>query len=150
MIRELTTYLLALIFPGLGHWRLGLRLNAALFAAAIVPLFWAGVLMGGDLTFVTTDMNMMGIFGSQFLFTRALPTAVSVIKVCAGAVFYLPGLWLQHALAPWHETTRSIWLEIATNYCLVAGLLNVLAVMNLFYRLHHNLFVHVRRDDSVL
>ena len=130
------SYILALVFPGLGHWYIGKKTNAAVLAALIPLLFFCGVLAGGDLSFETEDTNMMGVIGAEFLFTRVLPVLGSLTKIAAGALLYLPGLGLQKLLALAFGQTGALRLEIATNFCLIAGLLNLLTVINLFY--YHN------------
>jgi hypothetical protein len=48
--RQRIAVLLAWLFPGLGHWWIGARSRAILFAATLVPLFIAGLVISDFLS----------------------------------------------------------------------------------------------------
>ncbi len=50
-----------------------------------------------------------------------LPVLGSLTKIAAGALLYLPGLGLQKLLALAFGQAGALRLEIATNFCLIAG-----------------------------
>ena len=127
------SYMLVLVFPGLGHVYCGKKTSAACIAASISLLFIAGVATGGTLAFETVNPNMMGLLGLNFIYARVVPVMASIIKMCAGAVLFFPAAALETAYPAFFDNLSAVRVEIGTAFCLTAGLLNLLTLINLFY-----------------
>ena len=127
------SYVLVLVFPGLGHLYCGKKTSAACIAASIAPLFIAGVAIGASLAFETVNPNMMGLLGLNFIYARVVPVMASIIKMCAGAVLFFPAAAIETAYPAFFDGLSTVRVEIGTAFCLTAGLLNLLTLINLFY-----------------
>ena len=112
--RHLLAYLLAWVVPGLGHLYLGKRLKSLLFLAAIMGLHLIGLFLCG-FRGVGADDNpyyYAGKFGS------------GLIMVCA---------WILGPDKPVPGGGISmLWFDPALLYGAVAGLLNLVAALNVF------------------
>lgn len=139
--QRLVSYILALVFPGLGHYYIGKKKNAVIFGVSIIALFVFGILVGADLGMETENKNIIGVLGMQYFFQFILPVLTSIAKICAGVILYYPGVLLQDFTLDMHQGLSATYLEIGTNCCIIAGLLNLLVVINLFY--FHNKVVFV-------
>lgn len=105
---------LAWAVPGLGHWYLGRRGKAAVYALSIIGLFLAGLFFG-HWRAVSFDDSLL--FVGQSL--AGLPAFIS-----GYAAKNLPSLRPGQIL-PLHA-------EMATLYTLIAGFLNLLVVIDAF------------------
>jgi len=118
--------LLALLVPGAGHWYLGERRRALCIAAGILGLFVGGLLIGG-LDAVDSREDRVWFFAQALVGPAAFAAdaAHQALKPGAGET---PG--------PGH-VARSLGRmnEIATLYVAIAGMLNLIAVLDaLFHR----------------
>ncbi len=98
------------IVPGLGHLVLGRRKKALLFFVLIVGLFLAGWLASGR-------ENVFFQSGRWH----------ALVQLGIGPIMYLVSLF---GKIPEPKLTSMPYFEIATLYTMVAGLLNVLVVMD--------------------
>ncbi len=116
--------LLAWLVPGLGHWILGERIRAVVFFVVINATFWGGVAIGGVRTTVTSRENGAWI----------------AAQLCAGpqtlAALYLSQKQDRLAQAAGREVVKAPWpsSSIAVVYSGVAGLLNLLVILNALVR----------------
>ena len=138
------SYALTLVFPGLGHYYCGKKLSAACIAVSVGVLFLAGVLLGAPLEFETINRNMMGVFGLSFIYVRVVPIMASLIKICSGVILFFPAAALQKTMPALTQNIPAMREEIATAFCLTAGLLNLLTFINLFYWHNRDLLAALR------
>lgn len=112
--RHLFAYLLAWLFPGLGHLYLGRKEKAWLFLIVIMGLYTLGLALSGFRT-VGADDNpyyYAGKFGSG---------AAMLVAWMLGAEKPFPG-----------EATSLLWFDPGLLYVAVAGLLNLVVALNVF------------------
>jgi FtsH-binding integral membrane protein len=105
------TILLAWLIPGAGHWYIGDRKRAWIFFIVISLLFIIGVFVGGALSTVNFKTNTAWFFAEVF----------------AGGLTFLSTLigQLPGAVASYGKTQ-----DLATIYAGVAGLLNLLVMLD--------------------
>lgn len=122
-LRAVVAGLLAWLVPGLGHFYLRQYWRGAVFLAVITVTFWCGVAIGGVVNTVAP---------------RSHP-AWFVAELCT-AGNSLGGLALRRSLPEISEKSASPYLatwpadDIGLVYCGVAGLLNVLVVLDAIAR----------------
>jgi hypothetical protein len=110
---------LAWAVPGLGHWYLGRPGKAAVYALAILGLFFAGLILGH---WQAVSYNDTLLFVGQSL--TGLPAFIAGYAG-KGLPVLRPG-----QLLPLHA-------EMATLYTLIAGFLNLLVVIDAFMIANH-------------
>jgi hypothetical protein len=103
--------LLAWLIPGAGHWYVGDRKRSAIFFIVISLLFGIGILVGGAQSTVNLDTN------TAWFFAEVFAGGYTMLSMLIGQ---LPG-----ALASYGKTQ-----DLATIYVGVAGLLNLLVVLD--------------------
>ncbi len=111
------TVLLAWLIPGAGHWYIGDRKRAWIYFIVITLLFGTGIWVGGALSTVNLQTNTAWFFAEIFAGSYTL---------LALLIGQLPG-----AVASYGKT-----LDLATIYAGVAGLLNLLVVLDAIDRCH--------------
>lgn len=126
MFRAAATGLLGWLMPGMGHIFIGDRLRGVICMATIVLTFWSGVAIGGVRG--TIDPHERSLW-----FVAQLCTGVN-----AGAAYAIrqvstsdSGLEQASAPAPWASS------EIGVHYTGVAGLLNILIILDAMSRAEH-------------
>jgi hypothetical protein len=118
-LRSVGAGLLAWLVPGLGHFSLGQYWRGAIFLAAVTTTYWGGVAIGGV-------KNTVDPKGHPAWFVATLCTAGNTAV----------GLVLRSRLPepPQGETSPylAVWPadDIGLVYCGVAGLLNVLVILD--------------------
>ncbi len=147
-LEKYISYLLVLVFPGLGHFYCGKKLPAACIGVSISILFIIGFAVGGSLEFETMNPNMMGVFGLNFIYARLVPILGSIIKICTGALLFFPAAALTKIYPDFFYTTSILRLDIGTAFCLTAGLLNLLTLINLFYWHNRELLAQLKGDAA--
>jgi hypothetical protein len=122
-LRTIQAGLLGWLIPGAGHWLLGLRGFAWVYFIAISGSYLIGMLIGGVKTSVDPQGNVwlflaemgVGAYTTVFyLIARALPTVAAYQE--SVYVSYFPGQ------------------DIAQIYLSVAGLMNVIALLDAIAR----------------
>jgi hypothetical protein len=103
---------LGFLFPGAGHFYLGRRDRAVVFAVVIVTMFVIGLLLEGKLYVVESGKPL-----------SILATAASM---GTGTPYFLA-----RALGPWGDPA-SITYEYGTAFALTAGLMNLLVILDTF------------------
>ncbi len=118
----------AWLLPGLGHIYLGEFRRGAILGASIMVLWLAGFLIGGISVFDHTD-NSLWFLGQDFLSPSLVADQVlqRVIKTSPGAGEPLPD---QH---PAYEPSFGRVSEQGILYTALAGLLNLLAILDVVY-----------------
>ena len=119
---------LGLVFPGLGHLYLGDRIRGIIFAVVISVTFWGGVAIGGVRT--TVDLQERKAW-----FLAQLCAGTHVLAVLAVQRIDPPEGWRD----PDPEDDgwpRAFWPaeDIAVVYTGVAGLLNLLVILDVLIR----------------
>lgn len=118
---------LAWLLPGLGHWRLGQRNFALIYFVAITLSYWTGIAVGG----VKTSVDPVG---NVWLFVAELG-AGGYTGVCYMVSSQIPTV---RPTEPSPYVSYYPESEVAQIYLAVAGLLNVLAVLDAMTRAQHS------------
>ncbi len=105
---------LAWLVPGLGHWYLGRRGRAVVFFAGILALFVIGVAM---------DARLATYLGWDDIF-ESLRTVAQFFTGAAG--------FLARTLGFVDGNVRAVLFEYGNTFTEVAGLLNILAMLDAF------------------
>jgi hypothetical protein len=137
---------LAILFPAAGHFYQGRRNKAYLFAACILGLFLMGMIIGkGRVVYYSFSADDFRIqYPAQVMI--GLPAAPSLVQAWIGdrdpQRKFLNGFMApppinpdkrnnRDALSQWHLES-SAGFELGTLYTAVAGLLNLLVIMDAF------------------
>jgi len=120
--------LLAWLLPGAGHWLIGQRPRAVLYAATVLGVFLAGLWMGGLAT--------VSVYGHKWAFLlQVFVGPVALGAACAqhlaqqafGAGTAAP--WLR----AWVSPPPSSLVDLGMTFTLVAAAFNVLVLADAFY-----------------
>lgn len=111
---------LAWVLPGLGHWVIGERVRGLVFFVVITVTFWGGIAVGGVRTTVTPRENGAWIAAQLCAGTQAL-----------GALY-----WSHQRSVKFKDEIKAPWpaSNIAVVYAGVAGLLNLLVIIDVLAR----------------
>lgn len=129
----------AWILPGLGHFLLGERRRALILAISIGLLWSSGLLIGG--IGVCDSKARRYWFAGQALFAPSI--AVNYLQQRLRG----PGKSPSHQVASNHGPSHGHMNEQGVLYTALAGLLNLLAVIDVVYR-DPNRFKNVRPDSG--
>lgn len=102
--------LLAFVIPGAGHFYLGRRRRAVVFAAIVVLMFVVGLAVDGKI-YVARGGNLL--------------TLLATLGSMGSGILYLLG----RLSGPWGDI-GSITYEYGTAFTLTAGLMNLLLVLD--------------------
>jgi hypothetical protein len=120
------------LIPGGGYWLIGQRTRATVIGATIVTLFLAGVLIGGVRVIESPDLT-----GPGSIVAKILKKPWFLGQALVGPLG-LAGAWLSRlaaASAQYHTVISHARLsEIGTLYTAVAGMLNLLAIIDASHR----------------
>lgn len=130
------------LLPGLGHWYQGRRFKAVLFGASIIGIYMVGLWIGrGQVVYWTwiSPLKDSENFRLSFIFQSfvggfTLPGMLQGLLSYFGKAPILEGFMA----APPQDAVNALHLkigklvEIGTVYTAVAGLLNILAIMDAF------------------
>lgn len=110
----------AWMLPGLGHWLIGQRARGAIFFVVITVTFWGGIAVGGVRTTVTPRENGAWI----------------AAQLCVGAQALAALYWSNERATRYADEIKASWpaSNIAVVYAGVAGLLNLLVVIDVLAR----------------
>lgn len=116
------------IVPGLGHILLGHRGRGIVFLATIAATFWTGVAVGGVRATVDPEAR-------RLWFVAQLGAGSHALAAWAGHAIWAPPA-PQGARADLNLPVPRHWrlLDIAVHYTGVAGLLNVLVLLDVLAR----------------
>jgi hypothetical protein len=118
------------LVPGSGYWLIGHRARALTIGVTIVLLFATGVLIAG--VRVVEAPNLFGPGGGGIA-ARILQKPWYIGQVLIGPVG-IATTWVGHAMGPEARAATSRLGEIGTLYTAVAGMLNLLAIIDSSYR----------------
>jgi hypothetical protein len=110
--RTFLAMVLAWLIPGAGHYLLGRRTRAIVFAAVIFTLFVSGLLLDGKL-YVAEEGKLLSLFASLGSMGIGIP------------------YFIGRALGPFGDYVSATF-EYGTAFTLTAGLMNLLLVLDAF------------------
>jgi hypothetical protein len=121
--------------PGLGYWLIGQRLRGLVVGVTILLLFVAGLLIGGmHVIDAPTGLTMPLIFAKPWFIGQVLTGPVSLassylannwgVYIDPGTLKQMTGVALSHSRVN----------EIGVLYTAVAGMLNLMAIIDCSYR----------------
>ncbi len=113
------------VLPGLGHWWIGERARAAVLFVIVTVTFWGGVAVGGVRTVVSERENGPWIAAQLCMG----PQALVALKVSRDLRAIEANDAKQNFKAPWPSG------DIGVIYAGVAGLLNLLVMLDVISRL---------------
>lgn len=120
------------LVPGAGYWLIGHRQRAMVIGVTIIVLFFAGVLIGGVRVVDPPDLS-----GSGSLVSRILDKPWFIGQVLIGPIGIVAS-WISQvaeASAKYGSIVSHARLaEIGTLYTAIAGMLNLLAIIDSSHR----------------
>lgn len=113
--------ILAWLVPGLGHWFIRQRARAAILFATITVTFWTGIAIGGVRNTVDPRERSLWFVAQLFTGSHAL------------------GAWGLHQVAARSDTPPGPYFssEVGVHYTGVAGLLNLLVILDAIGKAEH-------------
>ncbi len=111
----------AWLLPGLGHWLIGQRARGVIFFVVLTATFWSGVAVGGVRSTVAGRENGAWIAAQLFMGPQAI-----------GAFLISRNIQLQGDPVEYHALSPAS--SIAVVYAGVAGLLNLLVIVDVLAR----------------
>ncbi len=125
-------FVAAYLVPGAGYWLIGQRKRALTVGITIIALFVLGIWMAGIRVVEAPNLR-----GSDGIFTRILQKPWFLGQLFTGALAWISA-WISHALAASATYGRIMsharLAEMGTLYTAVAGMLNLLAMIDSAYR----------------
>jgi hypothetical protein len=127
------------LLPGAGYWLIGQRTRGTISGLAILLLFVAGIFIGGirvvDVPgYAEGGVKMVGRDGRWMLLTRPMPTVLAkpwyIGQVLAGPVTLAAGYFSIEAASRQYPKGTAHVAEFGTLYCAVAGMLNLLIILD--------------------
>lgn len=130
------------LLPGLGHWYQGRRFKGAVFAVCVIGLYLAGLYVGNGMVVYWTWINPLKDsenFRLSFVF-QSLVGGFTMPGMLQGLLAYFdkPPILDGWMSAPPQNVVNGLhpkigkMVEIGTVYTAVAGLLNLLAIMDAY------------------
>jgi hypothetical protein len=116
--RKIVSVILNWIIPGLGHWYIGERIRGMIFFISITLAYWIGIFIGGASSTVNIKTN------TAWFFAQIFTGVYTIIALILGSL-------------PSAEASYSKTLDLSTIYTGVAGLLNILVIMDVVHREDH-------------
>ena len=118
--------LFAWVVPGLGHWFLGQRSRAVILAASITLLWTAGLLIGG-ISVIDWREHRAWFFG-QMMIAPSIAVGYATTQVKRAQMV---------TEDPLYEPSFARVNEQGILFTALAGLLNLLAIIDIAYRPQH-------------
>lgn len=133
---------LAWLVPGLGHWYIGERVRGAIFFVTITLTFWTGVAVGGFRATIDLNERPLWFMGQVCNGVYALTSyAASNAMTRAEAPPPDGGRTHRRMKRPSPLTAHWISTDVAIHYTGVAGLLNILIILDAMLRADPNIAV---------
>jgi hypothetical protein len=115
--------LIGWLIPGFGYWLLGRRIRAVIVALCVVFVFAMGVLIGGvRVVDAPTELGFGSLLQKPWFIGQVLTGPVSIVAA----------VWAGHVDESHTSHSRS-W-ELGTLYTAIAGMLNLLALIDATHR----------------
>ena len=118
------------LVPGAGYWLIGHRTRAMTIGITIVMLFFLGVLIAGIR--VVEAPNLFGPGPGGYV-SRILQKPWFIGQALMGPIGLI-ATWIAHVLGPEARAATARLGEIGTLYTAVAGMLNLLAIIDASHR----------------
>jgi hypothetical protein len=127
------------LLPGLGYWLIRQRARGVISGTAILLLFTAGIFIGGVRVVDVPGYGEGGrrkvdAGGRWALISRPMPTVLEkpwyIGQILAGPVTLVAGRYSLEAAARQYPKGTAHMAEFGTLYCAVAGMLNLLVIMD--------------------
>jgi hypothetical protein len=123
------------VVPGLGYWLIGQRVRGMVVGVTILLLFVAGLLIGGmHVIEAPTGVTMQLIFAKPWFIGQVLAGPMTLVSS------YLANNWGTHIDPGTFQQMAGVALshsrvnEIGVLYTAVAGMLNLMAIIDCAYR----------------
>lgn len=123
---------LAWVLPGLGHYYLGERKRAIILFVTITATFWSGVALGGVKRTIDPSYRKLWFIAQLCTGVEALAGYAWHARVEPTSTLIDPATRKQREVPPFGGYWSSI--EIGIHYTGVAGLLNLLAILDAMMR----------------
>ena len=114
--------------PGAGYFLIGQRTRGLVIGVTCVALFLFGVLIAGVRVVDAPDL-----LGGGAMVARILQKPWFIGQAMMGPIG-LAAAWIGHTLGPEHRAATARLGEIGTLYTAVAGMLNLLAIIDASHR----------------
>lgn len=118
--------LAAWLIPGAGHFLLKKHMRGGLLAFAVVAMFAFGIMMRGA-TFQKSFFDMMEQVPKPDVLTRLMNTGGYIGNLATGILYFLTS-WFGYSQV---ETAGHVH-DYGTKFLVAAGLLNILAMVDVF------------------
>jgi hypothetical protein len=109
------------LIPGAGYWMLGEKMRAAIICVVVLAVFAGGTLIGG-IAVVSAPDSMSAVMDKPWFIGQALAGPISVAAAVKAS-----------RLDPDNVSTSRSW-ELGTLYTAIAGMLNLLVVIDATHR----------------
>ena len=127
--------LAAWLLPGAGYWLIGQRARGLTVGVTIILVFALGLLIGGVRVIEVPKFDKRGRYVDAPLLQEVRSKPWSIAQVLTGPVAILGGAWGVSAAANAQGTeTHGRINEIGVLYTAVAGMLNLLAIIDASHR----------------
>ncbi len=127
------------LLPGAGYWLIGQRTRGTIAGLSILLLFVAGIFIGGirvvDVPgYAEAGRKMIGRDGRWLVASRPMPTVLDkpwyLGQVLAGPVTLVASYYSIEAASREYPKGTAHVAEFGTLYCAVAGMLNLLLILD--------------------
>jgi len=116
------------LVPGSGYWLLGQRTRAIVVGVSVILLFLLGILVAG-----VAVVEAPSLSGGGSLLARILQKPWFLGQVMAGPLGVVTA-WIGEAVARDYPAAKARLGEIGTLYTAVAGMLNLIAIIDSSHR----------------
>ena len=116
------------LVPGSGYWLLGQRKRAIVIGVSVIALFVLGILVAG-----VAVVEAPSLGGAGSLLGRILQKPWFLGQVMTGPMGLICA-WIGQGVADEYPAAKARLGEIGTLYTAVAGMLNLLAIIDASYR----------------
>ena len=116
------------LVPGSGYWLIGQRKRALVIGVSVIVLFVLGILVAGIAVVEAPSLS-----GGGSLMGRVLQKPWFLGQVMTGPIGLISA-WIAQGVADDYPAAKARLGEIGTLYTAVAGMLNLLAIIDASYR----------------
>ena len=116
------------LVPGSGYWLIGQKTRAVVIGASVILLFLLGILIAG-----VAVVEAPSLGGGGSLLGRILQKPWFLGQVMAGPIGVISA-WIGDGVAGEYPAAKARLGEIGTLYTAVAGMLNLLAIIDASHR----------------
>jgi hypothetical protein len=125
------------LVPGLGYWLIGERSRAMIAGIAITVLFVMGILISGVRCIDVPGFDAKGAYQTGSVTSRPIPTILEkpwyIPQILAGPLTIGSSFWSVRVADNYPKATARMF-DIGTLYTAIAGMLNLLVIIDSAYR----------------